>query len=93
MRYCVGRRSGWSIADYLKSILAVTDLQQQDIMTIEASNFNHSGHTNVFIPQRTHAVREREREREIHYVHWASKAYGDESVFTKCTVANISGLY
>ncbi len=25
--------------------------------------------------------REREREREIHYVHWASKAYEDESVF------------
>ncbi len=24
---------------------------------------------------------EREREREIHYVHWASKAYEDESVF------------
>ena len=23
----------------------------------------------------------REREREIHYVHWASKAYEDESVF------------
>ncbi len=25
--------------------------------------------------------REREREREIHYVHWASKAYEDESMF------------
>ncbi len=24
---------------------------------------------------------ERKREREIHYVHWASKAYEDESVF------------
>ncbi len=24
----------------------------------------------------------REREREIHYVHWASKAYEDESAFT-----------
>ncbi len=24
---------------------------------------------------------EREREREIHYVHWASKAYEDESEF------------
>ena len=25
--------------------------------------------------------RRKEREREIHYVHWASKAYEDESVF------------
>ncbi len=27
------------------------------------------------------SCREREREREIHYVHWASKVYEDESVF------------
>ncbi len=28
-----------------------------------------------------YGLREREREREIHYVQWASKAYEDESVF------------
>ncbi len=28
-----------------------------------------------------HVLSVQEREREIHYVHWASKAYEDESVF------------
>ncbi len=36
----------------------------------------NSMHTTVAnVPQT-----EREKEREIHYVHWASKAYEDESV-------------
>ncbi len=30
---------------------------------------------------KSHHVAQHQREREVHYVHWASKAYEDESVF------------